>query len=286
MKRPINFKGILIPFIFLLSLLFSGLSVMAQEKEKAATGDKSLITIHINKEVNGETIQYDTTFEAYSDFDVDAFLEQKDLQHSPPRHWDNRMPGNLNFEWPGFNEHFSFFPDSIEFDTLVRRLQRTYGDIQKKLSEHQDFNWNYQFGNPDDQQFELQLKHPGNKCRPGCCPFGSRKLPGLFYEQFPGSDIEPFIGNSRPEKVIIHKKRNGKKVIITYEDEDENLKNEEIIIYRDRAGEPRPQQRHRQYRYENPDGRKQVEVQVEERSPEKNERRVIIIEKKVEEDKK
>lgn len=285
-----NFQqGIAFSLIALITVFVSANKASAQEKKPSASDQKSEITIHISRDVNGEVVKYDTTFEAGSDFDVEAFLDTKDLGMKHPEPELDRHVEFFNFETPEPGEEFPKLPDSIGLDSLMRGVQRMYGEIMKKFPGGPDMKWNFNVEPPDSEQehpqeFQWQDKNPRT-----CCPFHNNSRPNnMCLPQFPGMDIAPFIGNSRPEKVIIHKKRHGKKVVITYEDDDEfeGLKDDEVIIYRNDRDRPHQGQMQRQYRNENPDGRKQVEVQIEEGKPDKGEKRVIIIEKKIEEDKK
>ncbi len=287
MKSLINIKSILTAALTLcLSILLPGLGV-AQENTDPAPKEKSVITIHISKDVNGETVKYDTTFEAGNDFDVDAFIDKKELRDLPPDAGPGKIPGNPDLEWPRFEEDFSFFPDSVEFDSLVQRLQRTYGDIMKKFPAQPGFRWNYDFEYPGDEpKVSPAPDNDGNKnAAPGCCPYGNLRLPDMMPQQFPGQELAPFIGNSRPDKVIIHKKRHGKKVVIKFEDNDDLviLPNDDRMIYRDEMRHPK--HRPEQYRHQKPGIQKEVEYEIQEGRKGDNQKRVIIIEKKTDEEK-
>lgn len=278
MKSLIDIKRIIsAPFVFCVALLLPGFG-LAQEKENPAPKEKSVITIHISKDVNGETVKYDTTFEAGNDFDVEAFLDKKELRDLPHDAGTGEMPGIPDFEWPRFEDHFSFFPDSIEFDSLAQRLQRTYGDIMKKFPVQPGFRWNYDFEYPGDE--------PEESPAPGCCPYHNFHLPELIPQQFPGQELAPFIGNSRPEKVIIHKKRHGKKVVIKFDDDDDlvMLPNDDRVSYRDEMRHPK--HRNEQYRHPKQGMQKEVEYEIRKGGKGDNEKRVIIIEEKADEGKK
>jgi hypothetical protein len=286
MKSLINIKSITVAALALCLAVLSPGFTLAQENSNPAPKEKSVITIHISKDVNGEIVKYDTTFEADNDFDVEAFLDKKDLRDLPPDADPGQIPGNYDFELPKFEEDFSFFPDSVEFDTLVLRLHRTYGDIMKKFPAQPGFRWNDRFENPGDEQEEAPVPDNRNKrnCPPGC-PFGNMKAPEMMPPQFPGQELAPFIGNSRPEKMVIHEKRHGKKVVIKYEDDDDIviLPNDDRIIYREEMRHPgnRPEQ----YRKQKPGMQKEMEYKIQKGRKDNNERKVIIIEKKSDEDK-
>lgn len=286
MKSLIDIKSIFsAAFTFCVALLLPGFG-LAQENENPAPKEKSVITIHISKDVNGETVKYDTTFEADKDFDVEAFLDKKELRDLPHDAGTGEMPGIPDFEWPGFEEHFSFFPDSIEFDTLIQRLQRTYGDLMKKFPVQPGFRWNYDFEYPGNEPEESPApgSHGNKNTASGCCPYHNFRLPELIPQQFPGQELAPFIGNSRPDKVIIHKKRHGRKIIIKYEDDDNVviLPNDDKIIYREEMRQRRNRPEH--YRYEQPGMQKEIEYKLQKDRKGDNEKRVIIIEQKTEED--
>lgn len=284
MKSLICRKGLVLIALVLFVMLSGAKFTLAQENKSPASGEKSMITIHISKEVNGETVKYDTTFEAGSDFNIDEFLEQKNLGVMPfPENKSDRKFHDFRFDWPEFDENFSFFPDSAEFDTLVRRLHNTYGDIMKRLPARPDFRWNYRFEDPGDEPEETprpDLRGNDND-RPKRIPFNDNRIPDLMPNRFPGPEIAPFIGNSRPEKVIIHKKRHGKKVIITYKDDDmAMLPDDDIIFYRNETRLPQRETRH--YRHMDPDMQKEMNFDIQKGNKGDNEKRVIIIEKKAE----
>ena len=287
MKSLIDIKSVFSAALaFCVALLLPGFG-LAQETENPAPKEKSVITIHISKDVNGETVKYDTTFEAGNDFDVDAFLDKKELRDLPHDAGPGEMSGIPDFEWPRFEDHFSFFPDSVEFDTLVQRLHRSYGDIMKKFPAQPGSRWNYDFEYPGDEQEGSPTpgNHGNKNIAPQCCPYGNLRLPDIMPQPFPGQELAPYIGNSRPDKVIIHKKRHGKKVVIKFEDDDDlvMLPNDDRVIYRDEMRQSK--HRNEQYRHQKPGMQKEMEYKIQKGRKGENEKRVIIIEQKSDVDK-
>jgi hypothetical protein len=208
-------------------LLFSVSSFAQQKSDNQAKGKKT-ITIHVTKEVDGNTIVIDTTIVADGDFDTDAFLEEKGVRGDKPeagrnieKHIIIRHPGSQEFSWSESDGNLS--------DTIIINDDREFSfndkiDMPPPPPPHAgrpyDFNFNMpgEFHHFRGQQFEEMME-------------GMAKTFGL-------ENVMPF---GEMKQVVVKKKRNGKKVIITFEDRDKEgteqgqghkRKEEKVIIYK------------------------------------------------------
>lgn len=284
MKRIFDNPGILITLIMFIAAFSAGNYASAQEKESSAPAGKSAITIHISKDDDGKIIKFDTTFEAGSDFDVDAFLDEKGIGMKQSRPDSDSDFEIFNFGFPELDERFAHFPDSLINDSLMFRIQRRLEDLSENFPGCPGMRQDFGTEAPDESPCPRQLKRDQKRMdMPGCCPYDHEKLQGMFPPQFPGMEFAPFSGYGHPEKVIIHKKRHGKKVVITYNDDMES--------YMDGAMSnpgnfrcPAMEQHHRQYMKTRPGHREQMEMKVKKGKPARKGKQIIIIEKKAEED--
>jgi len=207
----------------LLGLIFFTPGTYAQQKTGDQAKGKKTITIHVTKEVDGNTVVIDTTIVTDGDFDADAFLEEKGIVNDMPKAGGKiekdiviRHPGSKEFTWI---ESDGNSPDTI---SIKDKHVFVFKDDQVLLAppSHQDMPFNYNFSMPhsfphmEAQQFEMLLE-------------------GLA-RSFGVENVWPF---GEMKQMVVKKKRNGKKVIITFEDRDENSnnntqgnKNEEKVI--------------------------------------------------------
>ena len=181
----------------------------AQQKSDDQAKDKKTITIHITKEVDGNTVVIDTTIVTDGDFDADAFLEEKGVINDMPegsrnveKHIIIRHPDSKEFGW---SESDGNSPDTIIInDDKVFSFNDQF-DMPAPPVYHGEMPFDFNFNMPQEfhhfqgPQFEDMLE-------------GMARSFGL-------ENVMPF---GEMKQVVVKKKRNGKKVIITFEDRDEN----------------------------------------------------------------
>ena len=198
----------------LFGLIFFTPGSYAQQKSGDQTEAKKTITIHITKEVDGNTVVIDTTVVTDGDFDADAFLEEKGVMKDIPEAGKNvekhviiRHPGSKEFSW---SESDGISPDTIIInDDQVFSFNEQF-NMPAPPAPHAGMPFDYNFNMPgefphfDGQQFEDMME-------------GMAKMFGL-------ENVMPF---GEMKQMVVKKKRNGKKVIITFEDRDENIANPE-----------------------------------------------------------
>jgi len=208
-------------FVACIVLFASG--TIAQEKPDAQTPGKKTITIHVTKEVDGNIVVIDTTVVTDGDFDADAFLQEKGVLNDIPetsRNIDKKviiMQPGTDMEWSDSGKHSG--------DTIILDQERVYVfsdkfDIETPEAQAMPYH-HFQLDMPDEfPQMNEQLMQEMIE--------GMARSYGL-------DGMMPF---GEMKQVVVKKKRNGKKVIITFEDRDKsenkNIKKEEkVIILRD-----------------------------------------------------
>lgn len=276
-------------FVFsslLIGLIFFSAGTYAQQKSDESPKAKKTITIHVTKEVDGNKIVIDTTVVTYGDFDADAFLEEKGVINDMPEAGKNvekqiiiRHPGNDEFGW---NDSRSNGPDTIIINDDKVFVYKDNHDMLAPPIEGIPFNFNFDmpqgFHPMHGPQFEDMLE-------------GMARTYGL-------ENIMPF---GEMKQVVVKKKRNGKKVIITFEDrKDEDgdreqgnsKKQEKVIIYGngDQGSIPQNEERvmvkgnpgeniiiHKTVKKTANGDQVIINAEVENPSPVKTEKKVIII---------
>ena len=197
----------------------------AQEHQSKENTGKQKYSIHIVKEVNGEKTEIDTTFESKDDFDVDAWVEKHNMGNERQEKM-KKIEKELTVTIPQISEDaMKSMPDTIivNGDTVIVNTR-----IEKNIME------NPEPGEMDDEEFsdkqmeERQFPEHGNRPE------------GCHHEEFPGMErMMPYRGFNFPglenllpfgnlDQIVIKKKKHGKKVIITFVDNDND--NENIII--------------------------------------------------------
>jgi len=207
---------------FVACFVFFASGTIAQEKPDNQTPGKKTITIHVTKEVDGNVVVIDTTVVTDGDFDADAFLMEKGVMNDMPETSSNidkkviiMQPGK-DMEWSESENHHS--GDSISMDK-----ERVYV-----------FSDNFNFEMPPSDQF-----HHYQFDTPDGFPFMNEQLMQSMMEGMAHSyGLDGMMPFGEMKQVVVKKKRNGKKVIITFEDKDKsadkNIKKEEkVIILRD-----------------------------------------------------
>jgi len=217
---------------FLLSILIAGFvflsgSSVAQQKPDKPVKAKKTITIHVTREVDGNKIVIDTTVVTDGDFDADAFLAKKGVLKDGPEDSGNverriiiRHHGEPRVKEFSWSDKDLNLPDTIKFDdrdmVFSDKFDRPFP------SPHEGMPFRHEFRIPEDfspmpgPQFEDRMEE--------------------MLHSFGLENVMPF---GEMKQVVVKKKRNGKKVIITFEDrKGENPErshgkhnHEKVIIY-------------------------------------------------------
>lgn len=224
MKTKITGPHLLVSSALAGFMLLAG-SSMAQQKPAAAPDAKKTITIHVVKEVDGKKIVIDTTMVTSSDFDADSFLHEKGITDEVPaagekrdEHIIIRQKGDTDLAWENPEDKM---PDTIKFDgDRIIVLRDTKGnkmhDRRHEMPFPDDFNFQHEFPPMHPRQYSAMMDE--------------------MLQSFGLEDVAPF---GEMKQVVVKKKRNGKKVIITFEDREGrkerkgegNKKEERVIIY-------------------------------------------------------
>jgi len=222
MKTESTPSFFLLSFAVALFLLLPG-SIFAQQKTENQAKAQKTYTIHVTKEVDGNITVIDTTVVTDGEFDADAFLEEKGVMNDAPEAGKNvekqiiiRHPGSQDFTW---NELDGNSPDTISINDKQVFILKDNHDLLAPPREDMPFDFNFnmprEFHHMEGPHFEDMME-------------GMLKTMGL-------ENVMPF---GEMKQVVVKKKRNGKKVIITFEDRDGeesdqgNKKEEKVIIYK------------------------------------------------------
>jgi hypothetical protein len=206
---------LLIPVI----LIFFAISSQAQNKPGAEKTTKQKYSIHIVKDVNGERTEIDTTFESNADFDVDAWIGKHDFKNEMDGK-KREMEKKYTITIPDFaSDSQQSNPDTIIMneDTIIMNTQFEHifgeGPEQGEMGREGFFNKHFEFP-----------ECPAHSEMPECCP--SHGFPGMGMMPFHGLSmfgLENLMPLGKLDQIVIKKKRHGKKIIITFEDDDENI---------------------------------------------------------------
>lgn len=285
MKTKTSLSLFLLSFAVAVFILLPG-SICAQQKTEDQAKAKKTITIHVTKEVDGNTVVIDTTVVTDGEFDADAFLEKKGIMDDMPEAGSNiekdiviRHQGSKEFKW---NDSDGNMPDTIIINSQDFAFNDKF-DMPAPPPPHQgmpfDFNFNMprEFPHFDGKHFEDMLE-------------GLARSFGL-------ENVMPF---GEMKQVVIKKKHNGKKIIITFEDRDgksnesrlRNKKEERVIIYKNGEQGMAPQNQesviingqpgenvviHRDVKKTKNGDQVIINAEVDKPTPVKKETRVIII---------
>jgi hypothetical protein len=185
-------------------ILFSGNSIAQQKPAEQAPGKKT-ITIHVTQNTDGKTIVIDTTIVTSGDFDEDAFLEEKGVTRTVPS--DGKpIEKRIIIQNPGSKEMTWIESDGNSKDTLTLKADRVIvlsnnSDMPAPPPPHPGTH-SYMYINSPEGMPKMQGFH----CDP--MMMGMARSLGL-------EDVMPF---GTMKEMVVKKKRNGKKVIITFED--------------------------------------------------------------------
>jgi len=240
-------------------------SIFAQQKQDNQASAKKTITIHVTKEVDGNIVVIDTTVVTDGDFDADAFLEEKGVLNDTDETGENvekriiiRHPGSQDFTWNESDDNSSGKGKNVEKRIIIRH------------PDSKDFTWNETEGKTtdtinigDDQVFVFNEDfnmhappppHKGMHYYKFNSPEDFHSMRGPQFEDMMQDMLRTMgLENVMPfgemKQLVVKKKRNGKKVIITFEDrtiediekDQKNKQEENIIIYKNREQGSMPQ---------------------------------------------
>jgi len=283
MKTTITNRIIILCFTLAGFVLFSGNS-FAQKKTEDLEKGKKTVTIHVTKEENGNVVVIDTTVVTDGDFDADAFLAEKGISSDITE--NNKSvekkivilnPGKEEFEWSESNGNGT---DTlfIDGDKIIvfngEAAMEGFPSMPEMPFEFHQFDMPHGFPGMSERQVERMIEGMARSCGLGdVMPFGDMK------------------------QMVIKKKRNGKKVIITFEDRDEDdmerkqANQERVIIIHDDKGNGSQVEKHviikgnpgekvTINKENNPETnvvKVTVDVDTDKTEPEKTEKKVIII---------
>lgn len=286
--KPVFTNHFLLYAIALVGLFpLSGKSYAQQPSENQEKGRKT-ITIHVTKEVDGNVLVIDTTVITDGDFDADSFLMEKGILNDnslDERNADKKViihhPNSRDFSW---NESERGMADTVFIDSDTVIVLTDNFETHPPLPPHPDMMYDYNFDMPGDFP-----------------PIPGPHLEEML-ESLAGSlgldDVMPF---GEMKQVVVKKKRHGKKLIITFEDRDKESteqdsrsrkKEEKVIIYKN-GDMGKARQNEDRVRIEGEQGENviihkntksngeekivTVTTNVENASPAKKEKKVIII---------
>jgi hypothetical protein len=218
-----NIKTLAGCLLILAGTVFITQKVSAQNKKEPT----SKYSIRVTKKSDGKVITIDTTFETKGDFDVDTWIKKHDTNQGE----EKNITQDIRIKMRPFRdsvmqkrkEFRMFTPDDFlkgnKFlsDTLIM-----HGDtiIMKGLHNHLpgEFGWNnktpfHDFGEFGYKEWPFHDSIYNFHVNPP-------KVPHYYwYNNIPGG-IEQYLPKKQPDKVIIVKKRHGKKIIITTKEPD------------------------------------------------------------------
>lgn len=264
---------LLISLAISVGMLISGSCFAQQETGKNEKSTKT-ITIHITKEVDGKTIVIDTTVVTEGDFDADAFLEEKGVfndQTETGRHIEKniiiRHPGSGEFSWEGSDDNLS--------DTIVI-------DEDRLIVFNDKFDMTFPPPPPPRQgmQFDYNFRMPD-----GFPPMEGPQFEGMLEDMARSFGLEDVMPFGEMKQVVVKKKRNGKKVIITFEDRNEkgdehkrgNRKEEKVIMYKNAEQGRAPQKEERIISKGDQNEKIVIKEDADKTTPDKKQKKVIVI---------
>jgi len=270
----------------LIGLIFFTPGTYAQQKSDEQSTAKKTITIHVTKEVDGNTVVIDTTVITDGDFDADAFLEEKGVMTDSRQKGENvnkhiiiRHPGNDEFGW---SDSRSNGPDTIIINDDKVFVYKDNHDMPAPPIEGMPFNFN----------FDMPQDFP---------PMHGPQFEDMFEGMARSYGLENMMPFGEMKQVVVKKKRNGKKVIFTFEDrKDEGAgqnqgkpkKEEKVIIYHnsEQGSNPQNEERimvkaqpgenviiHKTVKKTEKGDQVIINAEVENPSPVKKEKKVIVI---------
>jgi hypothetical protein len=215
----VQIKKARILFLITVVMLFFAGNLGAQNKASKEKSGKQKYSIHILKEVNGEKTTIDTTFESSDDFDVNAWVDKHNAEMDMDENL-KKMEKEFKVTIPNFSdEDMKSMPDTIivNGDTIVVNTQ-----LKKILEDNPDLG---KLGMENFFNQKIEAPSSPKHGMPPCCPFpgmnGMDQMMPFNGLNFPG--LEKLLPLGNLEQIVIKKKRHGKKIIINFEDNDDDI---------------------------------------------------------------
>lgn len=255
-------------------LIIFGIRSFAQDAPKG----KQKVTIHILKDVNGQKTELDTTFDASADFDVDAWIAERDEMSPKHKHME-QMEREFKIDIPEMGEGGMPKTIIVNGDTIF------LGENGENLSMFLN-------GMPGlgamggEGLFNLEALPDGHNCpaapgMPECCPHGNMKMvmPFLGMGMEGLQQLMPF---DNLEKVVVKKRRHGGKLVIKFkEDEDgarRHMEHQKVIYLNDEMSQ-QPGNRKKVVIVKSDDDKNAKEINTEIQTTQEGDKQVIIIRK-------
>jgi len=262
---------------FLHALVITGFILLsaqgfAQQQTEDNTKKQKTITIHVTKVEDGKTVVIDTTVIDDGDFDADAYLSGKGVLKDIPENGRNiekeiiiRHPEMQGYEQSGRDDNS---PDTIIIDT----------DREYALNDQFDLDIPPMPDNPDMPFGYFQYEYPH-----GFSHLNGPHMDAILRELANSIGLSEVMPFGDMKQVVVKKKRNGKKVIITFEDREKSLgehgkkQEEKVIILKDNSTGMAPHHEERVIIQGDPGEGTTMEKDVEKTAPAKQQTKVIII---------
>ena len=236
--KTIDFKSSWSKVMLLLPLLlaFITLGAFAQDKKDKEKSRKETVTIHITKEDNGKLTVYDTTFTTEEKFEIDSWLEARNLYEEEARL--KEIEEGLEKEIRVTIPHFSEFEGKTIPDTIIVNEDTIFLGLAGK-----DFKYLFHdMPGLEDLEIEKYFDKPMKHCPPGCrrfevhprcCPHPRLdRIPDMpFLLDFDLPELDRLFPFGNLDNIVVKKKRNGKKIIIEFEDDDDDISRGEKNTY-------------------------------------------------------
>lgn len=283
MKKPLAFRFLLVAALAGF-VLFTTNGYSQQKPDNQASNNKT-ITIHVTKEVDGKTIVLDTTIVTENDFDVNEFLKEKGIQDDMDSEMKDVEREFALKDGKGTSHFWYHNSDGGTPDTIIINDRIILSDKSK------DFYFNMPFEIPEipeipelpELQDHLYFNTPNEYSQSWEMP-SQNMLKGMAFN-FGLDNLMPF---GEMKKMVVKKKRHGKKVVITFEDRDDNnfewnesccprghRNDENVIIYNNGKRFNLPDSEGRIII--EPDRKVIIERDIDKPAVEKNHKKVVII---------
>lgn len=270
MRTKTSNSFFLLPLAIAGFLLLAG-STYAQEKSENQPKAKKTITIHVTRDVDGNTTVIDTTIVTDGEFDADAFLREKGVLKDMPEVAGDmrkeiiiRRPDMKEFRW---NDSEGNMPDTISFDDDNVFVFR--GKPGRQFSDpHERIEFKHNFRMPEDFQ---RMQSP--------------RFEDMLEDLFRSNGLDEFTPFGEMKQMVVKKKLNGKKVIITFEDreggsadrEHGNRHEKRVLIYKNDDQGMAPRNEERVIIRRSPGEKVIINEEVDKAAPANQQKKIIII---------
>lgn len=254
-------------------LIFFSVRSFAQDAPKG----KQKVTIHIQKDINGKKTEIDTTFDASADFDVDAWISDRDEFSSMPKHME-KMEREFKIDIPEMGEEGMPKTIIVNGDTIF------LGENGENLNM-------FLKGMPGlgamggEGFFNQDAITEGHNCPvvPGMpeCFHGDMKMVMPFLGMGMES-LQQLIPFDNLEKVVVKKRKHGGKVVIKFKDDEDRAprrkEHQKVIYLNDEMGQ-QPGSCKKVVIVKSDDNKNAKEINTEVQTTQDGDKQVIIIRK-------